>query len=149
MGDIMTESSFGATAWTSANPFGEPTSYLLVHPLGGSETSGSKSLKTIIDNTELTELSAGREIPFIDPGKMAVSLHGLRATLWNGTDEWITFPASDSWTGDAIGRRYIVLVVGTKPTSAELDAQQLSEYLQQPEGLFTALVRIRLRATEQ
>lgn len=79
---------------------------------------------------------------------LVASLRGDRVTLWRGAEPWWAHHVSDEWTGAAIGRRYVVLVVGSDAIT-RTDPVELSAYLTRRERVHAGLVKIRLRVTDQ
>ena len=131
--------------WTALNPFEEETSFLLLTP--GSEAVGEE-LRVVADSLGLQRMDSGSDIPWVGTDHLAVALRGAMADLWTGDHSWVRIPTSDTWTGNAIARRYIVLTVGTRVTGDAMDAEEISAYLQ-GEDVFAGLVKIRLRVTDQ
>lgn len=144
----MTEQDIAVIAWSSLNPFGEKASYLLLAPRSGVEAQVGADLAAVAQSSGLRNLAGGTEIPFIGTEDLAIALRGTAATLWAGPEPWLTFPAGDAWTADAIARRYIVLVIGTRPSEPDLSPEQITDYLSHSDGVGAGLVRIRLRVTE-
>lgn len=135
-----------AFVWNATNPFGESTAYMLLTP-GSTEVAAE--MKTFADGLGLKALGSSTDIPWVGTDYLCVALRGVVADLWAGEESWLKVPVSDSWTGNAIGRRYIVLAVGTAVTGPEMDAEQISAYLRDDAEVLAGLVKIRLRVTDQ
>lgn len=134
-----------AVTWIAPNPFGEPTAYLLVHPVG---LAGVDGLLEAVQGFGLRRLDTGAEMMWVGPDTLVAALRGDRAGLWRGPDLWWSQPVTDEWTGTAIARRYIVLVVGDEPLVDD-DAAGLSTYLGRTEHVHAGLIKIRLKVTDQ
>ncbi|MET0735762.1 MAG: hypothetical protein ABWY55_08985 [Microbacterium sp.] len=132
----------GLTTWSSPNPFGEPTAYVLVHPLTEPDDG---SLAEANARLGLKRLDADGDILPIGSEILYASLKALRVELCTPSGVWLDQPVTDDWTANAIGRRYVVLVVGTKPLADDADAAALSTYLSDRESIHAALVKIRVR----
>lgn len=132
----------GLTAWSAPNPFGEPTAYLLVHPLEGAPED---VLEQTIADLGLKRIDEGGDILPIGTGLLYASLRAMQVELCTSDGVWVSSPVTDDWTGHAIGRRYIVLALGTKPLDSEADAAAISAYLTDRESVYAALVKIRVR----
>lgn len=132
----------GLTTWSSPNPFGEPTAYVLVHPLTSPDDG---SLAEAVGGMGLKRLDADGDILPIGSEILSASLRARRVELCTPAGVWLDQPVTDDWTANAIGRRYVVLVVGTEPLSEDADAEALSAYLADREHAYAALVKIRVR----
>lgn len=135
----------GLTAWSAPNPFGEPTAFVLVHPL---RTVDDGTLADAIARLGLKRLDAEGDILPIGTDTLYASLRALQVELCTSAGVWLAHPVTDEWTGHAIGRRYIVLVVGTAPLGDDADAAAISTYLAEHERVFTGLVKIRVRVEQ-
>ncbi len=135
-----------AFTWSSPNPFGEETAYLLLTP---SKAQAGSELSELADYLGLKPLGFGGDMPWVGTDYLCVALRGSFADLWAGEGSWLKVPVSDAWTGNAIGRRYIVLVLGSEVTGEELAPEEISSYLRSNQDVFAGLVKIRLRVTDQ
>ncbi|GAB2640797.1 hypothetical protein GCM10027068_20520 [Prescottella soli] len=132
----------GVTAWSAPNPFGEPTAFVLVHPTGAIDDG---TLSDVIADLGLRRLDADGDILPIGTDTLYASLRAQRVELCTADGVWLNRPVTDDWTGNALGRRYIVLAVGTAQLSDDADAAAISKYLGARENVFAALVKIRVR----
>ncbi|GAA1856909.1 hypothetical protein ACFQZV_02980 [Microbacterium koreense] len=132
----------GLTTWSAPNPFGEPTAYVLVHPLTRSDDG---PLLEAITGMGLKRLDTDGDILPIGTDVLFASLRALRVELSTPSGVWLSQPVTDDWTANAIGRRYVVLVVGTEPLRDDADAEALTSYLADRTSIFAALVKIRVR----
>lgn len=132
----------GLTAWSAPNPFGEPTAFLLVHPLSAPDDG---TLVEAVTGMGLKRLDADGDILPLGTEVLYASLRAMRVELCTAAGVWLDQPVTDDWTANAIGRRYIVLVVGTRPLADDADADAISAYLADRASIFTALVKIRVR----
>lgn len=132
----------GLTTWSAPNPFGEPTAFVLVHPIGEYDDG---SLAESITGMGLKRLDADGDILPIGTDILFASLRARRVELCTPAGVWLDQPVTDDWTANAVGRRYVVLVVGTAPLSDDADAEAISAYLADREHIHAALVRIRVR----
>ncbi|GAA3634547.1 hypothetical protein GCM10022200_17240 [Microbacterium awajiense] len=132
----------GLTTWSSPNPFGEPTAYVLVHPLTRRDDG---SLAEAISGMGLKRLDADGDILPLGTEILYASLRARRVELCTTAGVWLDQPVTDDWTANAIGRRYVVLVAGTEPLADDADADALSSYLADRAHIHTALVKIRVR----
>lgn len=130
------------TAWSAPNPFGEPTAFVLIHPIGAPDDG---TLGAAIGSLGLKRLDGDGDILPIGTDHLYASLKAMRVELCRPDGVWMSHPVTDEWTGNAIGRRYIVLVVGTEPLPDDADADAISAYLANRESVYTALVKIRVR----
>ena len=133
---------FGLTMWTAPNPFDEPTSYALVHPYSPEAGTG---LRTTAAELGLRRLDEARDILPLGTDTMYVSLRAQQVEFCIADEVWVRHPVPDDWTGNAVGRRYVVFVLGTEPLRDDADAETISSYLKQRESIYSALVKIRLR----
>lgn len=138
--------NLNAFTWSSPNPFGEDTAYLLLTP---GEAEVGVELAELANYLGLKPMGFGGDIPWVGTDYLCVALRGVFADLWAGDHSWLKIPVTDSWTGHAIGRRYIVMVVGTGATGDDMSAEEISTYLRSSEGVSAGLVKIRLRVTDQ
>lgn len=136
------DSRIGLTAWTAPNPFGEPAAYLLVHPLVGAPGT---VLSEAVDELGLKRIDESGDILPIGTDTLYASLRGMQVELCTADGVWLSLPVTDDWTGNAIGRRYIVLALGTTPLASDADAEAISAYLADPESVYAGLVKIRMR----
>ena len=132
----------GMTAWSAPNPFGDPTAYLLVHPVTQTDDG---TLGEAIAALGLKRLDADGDILPIGTDTLYASLRALRVDLCRPDGVWLATPVTDDWTANALGRRYIVLVLGTQPLADDADADAIAGYLAEREHVHTALVKIRVR----
>lgn len=132
----------GLTTWSAPNPFGEPTAFVLVHPLTQVDDG---SLSEAVSGMGLKRLDADGDILPVGTEILYASLRALRVELCTPAGVWLDQPVTDDWTAHAIGRRYVVLVVGTQPLADDADADAISAYLADREHIYTALVKIRVR----
>lgn len=132
----------GLTAWSAPNPFGEPTAFVLVHPITGPDDG---TLADTIARLGLKRLDADGDILPIGSDTLYASLRAMQVELCTSEGVWLSHPVTDDWTGNAIGRRYVVLVIGTAPLADDADAAAISGHLSDREQVFTALVKIRVR----
>lgn len=132
----------GVAAWSAPNPFGEPTAYLLVHPV---DAAADETLTAAITALGLKRLDADGDILPIGTDTLYASLRGLRVELCTDDEIWLSRPVTDGWTGNAIGRRYIVLATGTRPLPDDADAEAIAAYLADRENVYAGLVKIRVR----
>ncbi len=141
-----TDYEVGSVLWVAPNPFGESTSYLMLYPDAAEVSDAARaSMRDLATTLGLKKYEEDGDIPFIGTDTLDVGLHGALATLWAGSQEWLTVAVSNQWTAQAIARRYIVLVVGATPHAGGMDAQQISDYLREADEVSLGLVRIRLR----
>lgn len=138
----QTEQRIGITTWSAPNPFGEPTAFALVHPLGD---SAPQALTDAIEQLGLKRIDAEGDILPIGTDTLYASLRAMKVELCTSEGVWIDHSVTDEWTGNAIGRRYIVLAIGVDPLSEQADPAAISEYLAQRDRVYTALVKIRVR----
>ncbi|WP_040796991.1 hypothetical protein [Nocardia higoensis] len=136
----------GVTAWSAPNPFGEPTAYLLVHPVHG--TADDALLETIT-TLGLERSDIDGDILPIGTDTLYASLRALRVELCRNDQVWLSRPVTDGWTAHAIGRRYIVLAAGTEPLAEDADAGAIAAYLADRENVYAALVKIRVRREQE
>lgn len=140
----------GMAAWSAPNPFGEPTAYLLVHPLDaagtadGADTAGP-ALTEAIAALGLKRLDADGDILPIGTDTLYASLRALRVELCANDQVWLSRTVTDDWIGNAIGRRYIVLATGTEPLAQDADGEAIADYLADRENVYAGLVKIRVR----
>jgi hypothetical protein len=132
----------GMTTWSAPNPFGEPTAFVLVHPIAAPDDG---TLAEAIAHLGLKRLDASGDILPIGTDTLYAALRALRVELCDGDGVWLSRPVTDDWTGCAIGRRYIVLAIGGAPLSDEADARAISAYLADRTAVHAALVKIRVR----
>ena len=135
----------GAAAWIAQNPFDEPTAYFLVHPL---DDVASEELGTTAQRLGFKRLDADGDIMWVGTDTLLVALRAMQAEFWAGESIWIRHSVTDDWTGVAIARRYVVLVIGTAPLTADPDGQAISEYLLDRQSIHAGLVKVRLKITE-
>ena len=135
-----------AFTWSSPNPFGEETAYLLLTP---SQKGVAGELTQLAEYLGLKPMGFGGDMPWVGTDYLCVALRGAIADLWAGDHSWLKVPVSDTWTGNAIARRYIVLVLGTQVTASSMTPEQISAYLRSDQEVFAGLVKIRLRVTDQ
>jgi hypothetical protein len=133
---------FGMTAWSALNPFGEPTAFILVHPTSAYDDG---TFSETIAALGLKRLDAGAEMLPIGTDVLYASLRAMQVELCTSAGVWLSHHVSDDWTANAVGRRYIVLAVGTAPLAADADADAVAAYLADRASVHTALVRIRVR----
>lgn len=138
----MSTVDVGMTAWSAPNPFGEPTAFVLVHPI---EAPDDGPLADAVARLGLRRIDAEGDILPIGTDTLYASLHGLRVELCTADGVWLRHAVSDDWTGHAIGRRYVVLAIGTAPLDADADATAISAYLADATNVHAALVKIRVR----
>lgn len=131
--------------WSAPNPFGEQTAYILLAP---TDASSAETLEELSSWLGLQALAFGGDIPWVGTDYLNVALKGPIADLGVGSQTWLQVSVSDRWTGNAIGRRYVVLAVGTVPVSEEMNEEQIATYIQKDEQIRAGLVRIRLRVTD-
>lgn len=134
--------TIGLTTWSAPNPFGEPTAFVLVHPVDGEDDG---TLAAASESLGLKRLDADGDILPIGTDTLYASLRALQVELCTPRGVWLIQPVTDDWTGHAIGRRYIVLAVGTAPLAGDADARAISAYLADRETVHTALVKIKVR----
>ncbi len=144
---ITEESPIGAHnintfSWTAQNPFGESAPYLLLTP---GDEEAVVELRAAALQLGLQPIGFGGDIPWVGTDFLAVALRGPIADLWSGDHSWLKLRVSDAWTGDAIGRRYIVLAAGTELSGEEMSSEEIAQYLQG--DVSAGLVKIRLRIT--
>lgn len=132
----------GLTTWSAPNPFDEPTAFVLVHPLTEVDDG---TLAEAVSGMGLKRLDADGDILPIGTDVLYASLKALRVELCTPRGVWLDQPVTDDWTANAIGRRYVVLVVGTQPLVDDAEAEAISTYLAGREHIWTALVKIRVR----
>ncbi|GAA2373071.1 hypothetical protein [Dactylosporangium salmoneum] len=132
----------GVTAWSAPNPFGEPTAFVMVHP---STAPDDGTFADAVEHLGLRRLDAGRDILPIGTDTLYASLKAMRVELCTPDRVWLSHQVTDEWTKNAIGRRYIVLVIGTAPLSGGADADAISAYLADRTSVYAALVKIRVR----
>lgn len=145
MSDLTTAGTtqrIGLTAWWAPNPFGETTAFVLVHPVDGPDDG---TLAEAISGLGLKRLDADGDILPIGTDTLYASLRAMQVELCGADGVWLSHPVTDEWTGNAIGRRYIVLAVGTTPLAEDADASAISTYLAEREHVHAALVKIRVR----
>ena len=92
------------TVWSAPNPFGEPTAFALVHPVGGNDDG---TLGRAIDGLGLKRLDDDGDILPIGTDTLYASLKARNVELCAADGVWMSHPVTDEWTGNAIGRRYI------------------------------------------
>lgn len=136
----------GSALWVAPNPFGEPTAYLLVHPRSD---AAAPPLGAVAGTLGLKRIDEPGDILPVGTDVMVAALRGLHVDLWAGDRRWLELPVGDSWTAAAVGRRYIVLVIGSEPQDEVADADQIAAYLGEPGRVRTGLVKIRLKVTDQ
>ena len=129
-------------SWTAPNPFGESTAFLLLTP-GDEETVAE--LQAAVEQLGLKPIGFSGDMPWVGTDILAVALRGPVADFWSGDHSWLKVQVSDAWTGDAIGRRYVVLAAGSQITGDEMSSQEISRYLQG--SVHAGLVKIRLRVS--
>ncbi|MCF8610509.1 hypothetical protein L5G28_10140 [Gordonia sp. HY285] len=134
--------SIGMTAWSAPNPFDESTAFVLVHPIH-EEDDGT--LGAAVASLGLKRLDSDGDILPIGTDTLYASLRAMSVELCTGDGVWMSHPVTDDWTGNAIGRRYIVLAVGTAPLSDDADPSEISAYLAAKENVYAGLVKIRVR----
>ena len=132
----------GMTAWSAPNPFGEPTAFVLVHPVAAPDDG---TLAGAVARLGLKRLDDPGDILPIGTDTLYAALRALRVELCDGNGVWLSRPVTDDWTGCAIGRRYVVLAIGSAPLSDEADARAISAYLADRTAVHAALVKIRVR----
>lgn len=132
----------GAATWSAPNPFGEPTAYVLVHPIGRPDDG---TLGAAITRFGLKRLDADGDILPIGTDTLYASLRAMSVELCTAEGVWLSHPVTDEWTGNAVGRRYVVLAIGTTPLAEDADAHAISAYLADHASVHTALVKIRVR----
>lgn len=115
---------------------------MLVHPLTRHDDG---SLAEAITGMGLKRLDADGDILPIGTEILYAALRAMRVELCTPSGVWLDQPVTDEWTANALGRRYIVLVVGTDPLSDEADSEALTTYLSHREHIYAALVKIRVR----
>lgn len=142
-GDIPDLNSF---AWTAPNPFGDPTPFLLLTP--GNEV-GIGRLEEFAEALDLQPIGSGGEMPWVGTDYLSVALRGLVADLGTENGSWLKVPVSDQWTSTALSRKYTVLAVGRTITKGEMENDEISEYLRAAPPVRAALVKIRLRVTDE
>lgn len=135
-------SRVGMTTWSAQNPFGEPTAFALVHPVGAPDDG---ELAAAIATLGLKRLDAGGDILPVGTDVLFASLRARKVELCTPQGVWQEHPVTDEWTGMAVGRRYIVLVVGVAPLAEDADAAAIAAYLADREHVHTGLVKIRVR----
>lgn len=133
---------FGLTMWTAPNPFAEPTSYALVHPYTAEAGTG---LARTAAELGLRRVDEARDILPLGTDIMYVSLRAQQVEFCIADEVWVRHPVPDDWTGNAVGRRYVVFVLGTEPLPDDSDADTIAAYLKQHGSIYSALVKIRLR----
>ena len=139
---LVPGTDFGLTLWTAPNPFAEPTSYALVHPY--TAEAGEGLSQTAVE-LGLRRLDEDRDILPLGTDTMYVSLRAQQVEFCLSSEVWLRHPVPDEWTGNAVGRRYVVFVLGTEPLEDDSDAETISAYLKQRDSTYSALVKIRLR----
>lgn len=132
----------GLTTWSAPNPFGEDTAFVLVHPISAPDDGTLREMATSLG---MKRLDADGDILPIGTDTLYASLRAMRVELCTSEGVWLSHPVTDDWTGHAIGRRYIVLAIGTEPLSDDADGAAISTYLGNREQVYTALVKIRVR----
>ncbi|GIF62518.1 hypothetical protein Ais01nite_05530 [Asanoa ishikariensis] len=132
----------GLTAWSAPNPFGEPTAFVLVHPISGDDDG---TFAGAVANLGMRRLDADGDILPIGTDTLYASLRAMRVELCGPDGVWLSHPVIDDWTANAIGRRYIVLAIGTAPLAGDADAAAISAYLADRANVHAALVKIRVR----
>lgn len=143
------EEKTGCALWVARNPYGEESAYLMLYPDGPPEgVAENQEIGGLAHSLGLMPLAEPSEIPFVATDTLCVALQGALATLWAGDRQWLTLPVTDEWTGRAIARRYIVLVIGTRIHHGNMDSQQIATYLSHREAIHLGLVRIRLRVED-
>lgn len=93
-------------------------------------------------------LDAEGDILPVGTDTLQAALRALQVEFWAGEDLWARHPVGDEWTGAAIARRYVVLVIGTTVLTEDPDGTAISNYLAQRDQVFTGLVKIRLKVTD-
>lgn len=132
----------GVTAWSAPNPFGEQTAFVLVHPRTMPDDG---VLAQAVAELGLKRLDADGDILPIGTDTLYASLRALKVELCTGRGVWLDHPVTDEWTGNAIGRRYIVLAIGTLPLDGDADAAAIAAYLANRATIHAGLVKIRVR----
>ena len=135
----------GAATWVAPNPFGEPTGYVLVHPL---DETGIDTLVETAERLGLKRLDAEGDIMWVGTDTLLAALRARQFEFWAGDDLWMRHPVPDTWTGVAIARRYVVLVIGTAPLAPDPEGVVISEFLSRRDGAYTGLVKVRLKVTD-
>lgn len=139
----------GCALWVARNPYGEESSYLMLYPdTAGGPLKVNAEISGLAQSLGLMPLTEPSEIPFVNGDTLRVALQGALATLWAGNRQWLTIPVTDQWTGYAIARRYVVLVIGTRAFDGSMDSEQIANYLAHREDIHLGLVRIRLRVED-
>lgn len=137
------------TTWSAPNPFGEPTAFVLAHPLAPQDRPEAEAenvgVESIVERLGMKRLDASGDILPIGTDVLFASLRALKVELCTPQGVWLEQSVSDEWTGHAVGRRYIVLAVGAQPLPLDADAHAISAYLRQADGIHAALVKIRVR----
>jgi hypothetical protein len=139
---MQTALDLGMTTWSAPNPFGEPTAFVLVHPIA---TPDDGTLARASTDLGLRRLDASGDILPVGTDRLYASLGARRVELCTPRGVWLDRRVSDDWTGHAIGRRYVVLAIGTAPLPGDADARAISGYLADRESVHAALVQIRVR----
>ena len=142
---IPAPTQVGVTVWSAPNPFGEPTAFALVHPEPDVVIGG---LEELAGGLGLKRLDAEGDIPWIGTDVLYASLRAMQVELCHGSDVWVSGPVSDDWTGNAVGRRYVVLTIGLDPLPDPADAAEIADYLTRRDRIWTGLVKIRVRMTQ-
>jgi hypothetical protein len=135
----------GAAGWVAPNPFGEPTAYILVHPIDG---VGGDELGTTAQGLGFKRLDAEGDIMWVGTDTLLAALRAMQVEFWSGDSIWVRHAVTDDWTGAAIARRYVVLVIGTAPLTADPDGSAIAAYLSNRESVHAGLVKIRLNVTD-
>lgn len=145
--DVVTAitAAIGLASWISTNPFGEPTAYLLAYPQNDDAVA---VLAADAERFTFKRLDAEGDILWVGTDTLQAALRAMQVEFWSGDDVWARHPVGDEWTGAAIARRYVVLVIGTAVTDANSDGIAIADYLSQRDQVFTGLVKIRLKVTD-
>jgi len=109
------------------------------------DTAADEALTGAIATLGLKRLDTDGDILPIGTDTLYASLRALRVELCANDQAWLGRPVTDGWTGNAIGRRYIVLATGTQPLAEDADADAIATYLADRENVYAALVKIRVR----
>lgn len=117
----------------------------MAHPLDGAPED---VLAEAITHLDLKRIDRDGDILPIGSDTLYASLRARQVELCTPEGVWLRGPVTDDWTGHAVGRRYIVLAVGTRPLSADADAEAISAYLGHRDSVYAALVKIRVRVEQ-
>jgi len=129
----------GVVDWLASNPFGEPTAFLLLHPL----VPGSSALAVLAGELGLSSIDNRQDMPRVGTDTLVGRLSDSGAELRRQEDVWIRQAVDDRWLTAARDRGYIVLTVCTHMLESDAGASRsMVEYLSHRKHVHAALVNV-------